>query len=814
MKHSASTKSLGIAIAVGRLSDSVTARMLLRHGDQRSLDLVRDKQGIVRKSQIAAIMATSQPMMIANVLNAAALVALETSLGRLSSLTLLWAAMTAVFACYGYISASRFKRSPQRETASSRAPGKIVISSCLLALNWCYPLLFILPNGESFEVAFILALTAGMICGGALALYPVPLAGLSYTAILSVIAFGSILGTNALPALPFGMVICALSFVIVFSVLRHTRMFLSELFGKLEAERQRDNVDLLLETFQGEGGQYLWRSDANLDLRTNVQPLQNLLGLQLQAGHQKNLIDLFGCAGLLDKNADFISHFFPGDTHNGESAANFEKTLRSDSGQVIKFVCKPDPGDHQTTSGYYGYIKDLTKETQAAEREAQLMTRDAMTGLLNYTEFNRLATEALRELDQLTQKAIFIFVDADNLKRTNDTFGHAAGDLLIQAMARTLEKKIPAPCHVARKGGDEFVALVLAPKRTEEFEFLAELTDSLNRIYQLEGADVSMSCCIGASIATNANVTVKRLELEADRALYRSKSRGNGQLSVYDEKFGHEICLARIVAGDIKTALQNHELSVVFQPIVSLETQNIVSAEALVRWKHPKLGEISPQKIVEVAQAEGLGPTLLEFILKNAAEQAKHWPETVNLSVNICSADLQQEGLGLKVSQMIASVGLSPKRLCLEITETELLLDNNVVQANLKALRKLGAKIALDDFGTGYSSLSYLGKYPIDILKIDKSLISNLELDRSSQVIVKALRDLAATKNLGLIAEGVETSTIAKILHKSGVPMAQGFLFHKPMTAKALGKLLNSQGASKLHRNSIAGDLLPIGYLS
>lgn len=186
----------------------------------------------------------------------------------------------------------------------------------------------------------------------------------------------------------------------------------------------------------------------------------------------------------------------------------------------------------------------------------------------------------------------------------------------------------------------------------------------------------------------------------------------------------------------------------------------------------------------------------------------------VSLSVNICSGDLQKEGLDLKVAQFIASGGLLPNRLCLEITETELLLDNKTVQTNLMALRRLGVKIALDDFGTGYSSLSYLGKYPIDVLKIDKSLVSNLERDRSNQIMVQALQDFAATKDLKLIAEGVETSKTAQILLDSGVPMAQGFLFHKTMTGKVLSELLESQRVSKPNKGSSPGNLLQISHFS
>lgn len=303
------------------------------------------------------------------------------------------------------------------------------------------------------------------------------------------------------------------------------------------------------------------------------------------------------------------------DASDASSDTCFEATFRNAAGQVIKFVSEPDPGDHQITTGYHGYIKDLTKEPEAAEKESRLATRDQMTGLLNYHEFCRCASASLSKLDPTDEKAIFIFADADNLKRTNDTFGHAAGDVLISAMAQIIEEKTPASCHVARKGGDEFVALAIVPTWANELELLKGLSDSLNCVYQFEGTEVSMSCCVGVSIGTNANTLVKSMELEADKALYQAKSQGSGHLKIFDEELGSEIRSIQILADDIGDALQNHQLSVLYQPIICLKSHEVVSVEALVRWNHPALGPIEPPKIVAAIQSEGLGSSFLEFLL-------------------------------------------------------------------------------------------------------------------------------------------------------------------------------------------------------
>ncbi len=786
---------MSAATYLGQLSDYLTTRMLSQHRTDASADLVRDRQGVVRKAQISAIMATSQPMMIANILNIAALIALEHHVGSLSGWTLAWSAIVVAFAIYGLRSAHRFKKAPRRPTASPRAPGKIVISSALLALVWCYPLIVLLPHGELLEVAFLSALVAGMIAGGALALYPVPLAGLLYTSTLSCVAFVMIIFNGILPILPFGIVIAAFCFIVYFSVRRHTSMFLSELLGKMEAERQRDVVALLLDTFQGEGGQYIWRADKDLTLKTDPEPLCQMLGLPAPKMAEPNLLTILDQAKATDHNPDFsmqVSHLqSPDNTLSG----NFETTLKIHHDRVIRLASRPDPGESGPTAGYHGYIKDVTAETQAKAKIYQLATRDTMTSLLNYSTFNERARNALADLANTDQKALFVFIDADNLKPVNDNFGHAAGDVLIRTLASRFEAQFHLPSLIGRKGGDEFVALAFVPPDTDETAWGRDLVACINGRFHFGEAEIPLSCCIGISVADDVSASLRALEVEADRALYRAKSRGKGEVSVYDAAIGIEIHRDRLLANDIQDAMQKRHLTLEFQAIVDLKTDAIVGAEALARWDHPILGAINPEKVVAVAQAEGLGPAFLDYILQVAATNAKAWPGARFLSVNMNSADLQQTNLASRVADILCKTGFAPQRLWLEVTETGLLLDSDAVQANLRDLRAQGIRIAIDDFGTGYSSLGYLGRYPTDILKIDKSLIEDLDTDESSQIIVKAIRELAQTNGFQLVAEGVETQNITRELNAAGIEMGQGFAFYRPMTPARFSRLLHRRHA-------------------
>lgn len=783
--------------AFGSLSDRMTTQLLLQHSDRDAFDLAHDRQGVVRKAQINAIMSTSEPMMLANILNVTALVSLESHVGKLTGLTLAWAGLVVCFAIYGLLGARRFRRSKARETASQRAPGKIAVSSALLAIVWCYPLIVLLPNGELLQVAFHTALVAGMIAGGALALYPVPLAGILYISILSITTFAVLLTQNVLPALPFGIVTAAFSFVVVYSAYRHTSMFLSELLGKLQAERQRDVVGLLLDTFQGAGGQYLWRSDQQLNLKTDPAVLCQMLDVALPDNGHANLLDILKMSDAPALNSDFDEKAVAlAPISNGTPRSN-EVTLRTKGNRVIRLASRLDSGDSLATSGFHGYVKDVTSEATANEKILHLATHDVMTGLLNTAALNTRAHAKLKDTDFSKDRVLLIYADADNLKTINDNFGHAAGDALIKALAERIAESLGPDALVARRGGDEFIALAILVRDIDVPTWADETLARINGHFCYEHAKIPLSCCLGISCANFRDTTIRGLELEADRALYTAKSIGKGKISIYDAAMGIEIHRDRLLATDIVAAIEQGELKVALQPIVDLKSNAIAGAEALVRWNHPKLGPISPEKTVTIALAEGLGPALLDHMIRTASRHARMWPTDSFLTVNMSSADLQLKSLEKRVADILRGTGFPPERLFLEITETRLLLDSDEVQNNLSALRAQGIKIAIDDFGSGYSSLSYISRYPSEMLKIDKSLIENLDTDPTSQIIIDALQKLSKTTGVLMVAEGVETSATLDRLRNADVALVQGYALHRPMTPASLLQLLAQQHRDK-----------------
>ncbi|MEP2031301.1 MAG: EAL domain-containing protein [Paracoccaceae bacterium] len=775
--------------SLGRLSDRLTMRLLgYAEIASPSSSVQAEELSIIRRAQMGAVMSLSRAMMIANICNAAALVLLGWRQGSLTLSTWIWFALVVVFAGYGLLSAHRFLSSAPRRKSSRRAPGKILISSLMLAVIWTYPILYLMHGGTPLEIVFISAVTAGMIAGGALALYPVPLASLIYTGILSTAALPHIALETTEQTLPFILVIIGFTGVALSSVKRHAGLFLSDLLRILEAERHRDSINLLLESYQGSVDQCFWRSNDDFQLKTSLDSLTKMLGLEPNTDMPNTLTDLLlSCAAQpYDTQTADVLPLLLGPA-NGRPD-HFELMIVVDQNAILKLVGQRAKSDGGPFDGYIGYLKNVTAETRAQENIYRLATRDAMTDLLNYAEFTKRATAKLLSDDWFGESmvAAFLFIDADNLKTVNDTLGHATGDCLLTTIAQRLRDLLPDDSLIARKGGDEFLALVKC-KCFQDAELISQNTlSALNRTFRTEGNEASLSCSVGVSIHLGKKATLKQLELEADRALYHAKSLGKRQLTIYDSANGHKIGQDRVLSRDLADAVRRGDFHLEFQPIVHSVTMKIAGAEALLRWFHPELGLVDPEKVVQLAAKRGNGSGLLDFVLRNACEAAQSWPDHTFVSVNVVAGDLQRQNFAEQILDTLTELNFPGRRLWLELTETELLENNSVVLSNINALRAADVTVAIDDFGAGYSSLSYLDHFPSDVVKIDKSLVRDCNTRESSRIIMKAIRELAAANDFVVVAEGIESDIELTTVINADVDLLQGFALYGPLSEGAL----------------------------
>ena len=382
-------------------------------------------------------------------------------------------------------------------------------------------------------------------------------------------------------------------------------------------------------------------------------------------------------------------------------------------------------------------------------------------------------------------------VGLNHIKSANDALGHAVGDALLREVAARLKACVRQGDTVARIGGSEFAILqvgILGPE--EPINLAPKLLDVLNAPYEIEGHQINIDASVGLALAPRDETAGPPLLRQADIALSRAKAEGGKAWRAFEAAMDAELQSRRGLEIDLRKALANDEFEVYFQPINSAKTRSVRSFEALVRWRHPERGMISPADFIPLAEQTGLIVPLGAWVLRTACMEAIHWPADVRVSVNLSACQFRAGDLIGLVRKTLADTGLPARRLELEITESVLLDGSSDNLATLHELRGLGAKIAMDDFGTGYSSLSYLRSFPFDKIKIDQSFVKNIE-ERDAREIVKAIANLGRTLGIVTTAEGVETEDQLKMMIAYRCTEVQGYLFSRPVPASEVRRLLD-----------------------
>ncbi len=416
----------------------------------------------------------------------------------------------------------------------------------------------------------------------------------------------------------------------------------------------------------------------------------------------------------------------------------------------------------------------LDRAGRRSARDAELQAlafTDSLTGLPNRTLFEQRIAEVLER----GEDAVVAFLDLDDFKRVNDSLGHAAGDRLLEICGERLANALRTSDTVARLGGDEFA--VLAVGADDPDALVDRLFNVLAAPVMLEGKRLHLRASIG--IATTASGT--DLLRNADLAMYAAKGSGTNRFAVFTADM-HVHALARLDHREqLERAIENEELVLHFQPIVELDQGHAIGFEALVRWQHPVRGLLGPGEFIPLAEETGLIVPLGRWVLREACRQATTWPGAPYLSVNVAGAQLEQEGFVDEVAAALGDSGLASARLVLEVTESSLVGDAEAER--LQALRKLGVRLAIDDFGTGYSSLSYLRRFPMDVLKIDRSFTRDACDDSA---LLRAIVAMGESLGLVLVPEGIESAEQAEALRALGCRVGQGYLFGRPVPAAEL----------------------------
>ena len=440
--------------------------------------------------------------------------------------------------------------------------------------------------------------------------------------------------------------------------------------------------------------------------------------------------------------------------------------------------------------------EDISEIVRAAAQIEHMACHDGLTGLPNRTKLREKMTDALARVRRGERLAV-LCLDLDFFKAVNDTLGHPVGDLLLQAVTARLQESVRDTDTVARLGGDEFIVLQVGIEKPEQAGILARrLIETLSTPFDLDGNQVVIGASVGIAFAPSDGSEVDSLLKNADMALYRAKSDGRGTYRFFEMAMDTLVQHRRHLELDLRRALLTEEFIVYYQPLVSAETEKITGFEALVRWKHPVRGLVSPAEFIPLAEEIGLIVPLGEWVVRQACKEAAKWPKDLRIAVNLSPAQFKSKALVLSVITALAESGISPRRLELEITETVLLTNNEATLATLHQLRSLGVRIAMDDFGTGYSSLSYLRAFPFDKIKIDRTFIQDLGAEPDCLAIVKAVAGLGSSLGMATTAEGVETLEQLRQVREQGCTEAQGYYFSPPLPAGEVLEMLRLNAAA------------------
>ncbi|KRQ92697.1 diguanylate cyclase [Bradyrhizobium valentinum] len=497
--------------------------------------------------------------------------------------------------------------------------------------------------------------------------------------------------------------------------------------------------------------------------------LRDLIQHRQERGSFVGDVDAY-CARFLDPNGSLVQ----------------DAITSTPDGRTIRLIFKRSPD-----GGWAATLEDVTEGRRDQARIEHLAHYDALTNLPNRTLFQRHAEGLLLETEG--HEFAILYIDIDEFKRINDTLGHLIGDEFLKGVAERLRQSVGPEDFIARLGGDEFAILQNGIGSAEDVRALvARIYQALRTPFNCHDHQLSSDASIGIAIAPRDGSDLFDLLKNADLAMYAAKAAGRRTYRFFDPTMEQQANHRRELEADLREALAQGGFELHYQPQVDLHSDRVTGCEALLRWRHPVRGMVSPADFVPVAEETGLIEEIGQWVLRTACAEAATWPAHVRIAVNVSPIQFRSETLSLKVAAALNETGLDPRRLELEITEAVLIADDDAALATLNQLRALGIHIALDDFGTGYSSLQYLQRFPFDKIKIDRSFVKEVTRNSSSASIIRAVVSIAADRNMITTAEGVETLQQRETVQNLGCTQMQGYLFSAARPAQEVRALLAS----------------------
>ena len=754
----------------------------LRCHDLLSLGTPADRIGrAVRQAQIDALIRLVPATVAIQILTAAVMVVGLRDTTDNFQLGLWFGA--ALLLCFTRgVRAIRLRQDPEYAEAHPSSTARICIQICLLASLWLVPPLFWFDTAAPNQQIFMCVVMAALVSAGSITLVSLPQAALLYVGFLAV---GCVSLTIKLDSPSMLALVLVYAAVLIINVLSTARQFIAHSRDRIELREQGEIIKLLRELeATGSGG--LWELDGDLRIvKISIELLaeMRLREEQVIGHHYKRFLDPLGQIAAVSSGMRALFEDLDSGTPFRDRAI-----MSADRERWWSISAKPIHDEKGQLAGWRGVASDITEARLHGNDAVRAARTDPLTALANRLLVRELLEEAVLQQWDSNAGCALLLVDLDRFKLVNDTLGHAIGDQLLVEVGKRLEMSVGKGGRVGRIGGDEFAVVWSGSCDRDQLGAVAgRIAADLSKSFTVGAATLHVGATIGIAVCPQDGAFEEELMRSADLALYRAKEAGRGGHAFFERWMFDEAEDHRLLEQDVRQALGGDGLALAYQPIIDASTGEMVGREALLRWRHPKRGDIPPDQFIPIIEDAGLIHQIGDWVIREACAEAAGWDGEMRVAVNISAAQLTGAGLAKTVLSALASTRLQPSRLELEVTESVFLGDDAATLASLERLRALGVRLVLDDFGKGYSSFGYLSRAHFAKIKIDQSFVRGAaEGAQDCVAIVNAILALARGLGVETTAEGVETERQAEVMRQLGCTQLQGFYFGRPVRAEEL----------------------------
>lgn len=662
---------------------------------------------------------------------------------------------------------------------------------------WAIALFAFAPLAPGIGGPAIWAIVAYLILTGVIFFTPAPLGVVLFTLVVALGAIANLWRTDQAELVPFA---AAFGLVAVIGAITNGRAFLKARIAEISMAERDAVVSLLLREFEENEADWLWEVDPTRRIKGVSPRFAYALACEPSEAEGKPLLELI--AGKAWQGGDLPAslHELADKLKNRENFSNLvvEVSIRGQR-RWWELSGTPMLDERGKFLGFRGVGSDVTAQRESSEKIAYLARFDTLTSLPNRLQLTEALGEAMQYAAQWRTRCAFLMIDLDRFKAINDSLGHQVGDRLLAQVSARLKALIGTNQLCGRLGGDEFAVVIRDASDHRVIDQVAQLViQSLSEPYVVDNHTLYVGASVGSAIGPRDGRTVEELMRNADLALYRAKDAGGGCHCQFEPILHASAEERRRLELSLRNALENEELELQFQPVVSAQDESLVSFEALVRWHSKEHGIVSPGKFIPIAEETRLIVPIGKWVLRKACEEARAWPDHVKVNVNVSPEQLLEPDFTDDVVSALSETGLRPQRLEIEVTESIFLRDASVARSALEQVMALGCSVALDDFGTGYSSLGYIRKLRFSTIKIDRTFVKGAEQQSAeSLAIIRAVVAMAQSLDMTTTAEGVETLEEVELIKALGCDKIQGYYFGRPMSADDALRLFNSWDAKR-----------------